>query len=343
MPPRIFIGGTGRSGTTILYKALGCHEAIHSLEREMSFIIDPDGLINLVDALTDRFSPVQAREAFYRFERLMKIDLAQPHQTPYIGYDLPNVIGRAFYWQRLEQFCDNLVLLEYDVSKKQQPRAYKGGHLPIGIRHLRRLWHNTVLTLTEPHRVTFNWPRKQTKLIRYFANRDELINLTSDFVDDLFLHPTLENDKETWCEKTPQNIFHLNFLNELFPDSVFIHVKRDPRGVVQSVVKQAWGPNNIEEACLFLSEMYKYWFGIKAGMNFEEYRYTEVSLEDLASDPEGILGNIAQFIGLDNCYGPLPEIEINKVNYWKDSLSIKDLNIINNILGNCITKLGYDL
>ena len=50
--PRIFVTGTGRSGTWILYRALGCHEAIHILPREMRFIIDPDGLMDLVDALT---------------------------------------------------------------------------------------------------------------------------------------------------------------------------------------------------------------------------------------------------------------------------------------------------
>jgi hypothetical protein len=309
----------------------------------MRFLIDPDGLINLVDALTDRFSPVQAREAYYRFERLMKVDLAQPHQAPFISFDVPNLIGQDFYWQRVEQYCDNLIVMEYDVPKEQQPMAFPFDNLPIGVRHLKRLWRQTLLDHTEPYRVTFNWPRTQNKLIKYFADRRELINLTSSFVDDLFLHPTWAHGKETWCEKTPQNIFHLNFLKELFPDSVFIHVKRDPRGVVLSVVNQPWGPNNLHDACLYLADMYNCWFDIATVSNFHEYRYKEVSLEDLASYPEGILRDLALFIGLDNSYGILPEIRIEKVNYWKESLSKKDIHLINDILGEQITKLGYDI
>jgi hypothetical protein len=162
-------------------------------------------------------------------------------------------------------------------------------------------------------------------------------------VDDLFLHPTWKYGKETWCEKTPQNIFHLKFLRELFPDSIFIHMKRDPRGVVQSVMKQAWGPNNLHDVCLYLADMYRCWFHIAAATNFDDYRYMEVRLEDLASDPEEILNDIASFIGVDNAFGPLPEIRIEKVNYWKDSLKSQDLQLINDMLGKYITKLGYSI
>lgn len=73
MLPKLFVSGTGRSGTWILYKALGCHSAVHTFPREMRFIIDPDGLLNLVDALTIRYHPVGASEALFRFERLMRV------------------------------------------------------------------------------------------------------------------------------------------------------------------------------------------------------------------------------------------------------------------------------
>jgi hypothetical protein len=273
----------------------------------------------------------------------MKVDLAEPMQAPFVGYDIPNLIGRDFYWQRLAQYCENLIVLEYNVPEEQQPRPFQVGHLPLGVRQLQRLWRRTLLDHTEPHRITFNWPRTRVKLIKHFVDRRALIDLTSWFVDDLFLNPTRENGKETWCEKTPQNIFHLPFLKELFPGSVFIHVKRDPRGVVQSVIKQAWGPNTLHDACLYLADMYKCWFDIAAATNFDDYRYIEVSLENLALDSEGVLSDIASFVGVDNSYEPLPEISVEKVDYWKDSLSSQDLHFINGMLGDYITKMGYDI
>jgi len=98
MLPGIFIGGTGRSGTGILHKALGCHEAIFALTPgEMRFLIDPDGLIDLIDALTVRYSPVQAREALFRFERLMNVYLTVPQKAPYKGYDITPCLGGRYY------------------------------------------------------------------------------------------------------------------------------------------------------------------------------------------------------------------------------------------------------
>lgn len=54
----IFIGGTGRSGTTITARILGSHSRIYMVPFEVRFIVDPDGLCDLVAGKTDfaRFS-----------------------------------------------------------------------------------------------------------------------------------------------------------------------------------------------------------------------------------------------------------------------------------------------
>ena len=91
--PRIFIGGVGRSATTILYDAMRTQEQVYALTKEMRLLIDPDGLINLVDAHTYRSTLIQAREAKYRFERLMKVYFTTPDQAPYRSYDFPAWLG----------------------------------------------------------------------------------------------------------------------------------------------------------------------------------------------------------------------------------------------------------
>ena len=50
----IFIGGTGRSGTTILKKVLQQHSNIVTIPNELRIIIDPDGILDLFNALTER-------------------------------------------------------------------------------------------------------------------------------------------------------------------------------------------------------------------------------------------------------------------------------------------------
>jgi hypothetical protein len=44
----IFVGGTGRSGTTVTSKILGSHSRIHMIPIEVRFIVDPGGLCDLV-------------------------------------------------------------------------------------------------------------------------------------------------------------------------------------------------------------------------------------------------------------------------------------------------------
>ena len=216
MLPRIFIGGTGRSGTGILHKALGCHKAIYALEPgEMRFLVDPDGLINLLDALTVRYSIVQAREALFKFERLMQVYLTIPQIAPYKGYNLAHSLGGEYYWQRLYEFCSELVEAEFSgtdlqVNPADEVRLDDWGGIPAR------------LTLS----------RTQLKIVKYFPDKNRLFALAAAFVDDLFLHSAYKRGKQTWCEKTPLNLLHIDFLWELFPESVFIHIKRDPRGVV---------------------------------------------------------------------------------------------------------------
>jgi len=110
MARQIFIGGTGRSGTTILYRLLKSHKDIFAFDNEMRFIIDYNGLINLVDALSTNYSIVQSREALYYFEELMKKHFVNKYSAPYIGFEFDKMFGEDYYWERLEQFIDELTI-----------------------------------------------------------------------------------------------------------------------------------------------------------------------------------------------------------------------------------------
>jgi omega-hydroxy-beta-dihydromenaquinone-9 sulfotransferase len=340
MAPRIFIGGSGRSGTTLLYKILGCHEVIHALNDETRFLVDPDGLITLLDALTVRYSPVQAREALYRFERLMRVYLTVPQCSPYEDYDLARWIGDVYYWQRLDQFCAELAELEFEgIDLHVEPESE--GRFVEWARRLERLLHRVDGNRVRHCRLTL--PRMQLKVVKYFPQRSSLVSLAAAFVDDLFLHAAYANGKHTWCEKTPNNFLHIDFLRELFPESVFIHIKRDPRGVVYSLIKQEWAPSDVVGACLFVKGIYERWVGIKNTLNLDAYRYLELRLEDIAASPSASLQEITSFCGLENRFRELPDIIPDKVNYWRESMPRQDKQLVNEILGPYIEKLGYEI
>lgn len=340
MIPRIFVTGTGRSGTWILYKSLGCHKDVHIFPSEMRFLIDPDGLRDLIDALTIRYHPEQASEALNRFERLMYVYLATPQRAPFASFDFPGWLGEEYYWQRLDQFCSELVEFEFD-GFSWRVGSESEGRLVDYARRLQRLRRHLQGKPSIRYKPTL--PRKTLKETKYFSDRQDLIALCADFVDDLFLHAARANGKRTWCEKTPQHLLALDFLWELFPEAVVIHIKRDPRGVVHSLTKQRWAPDDVKAASIWLRNIYDRWYDLKHTLDLSRYRYHELKLEDLAASPHTVLKEISAFCGLEHCFEGLPDITLERVEYWRAKMSRHDVQLVNNMLGSHITWLGYKL
>jgi len=61
----------------------------------------------------------------------------------------------------------------------------------------------------------------------YGGSRAEVIAAARAFVDSLLTGYATRRGKRRWAEKTPENLLHLPFLIELFPDARFIHLSRE--------------------------------------------------------------------------------------------------------------------
>lgn len=57
--------------------------------------------------------------------------------------------------------------------------------------------------------------------------------------------------KEMWIDTTPINLFRARELSEFLPGARFIHVVRDGRDVIASVVREPWGPKTYEEGLVW--------------------------------------------------------------------------------------------
>jgi hypothetical protein len=213
-------------------------------------------------------------------------------------------------------------------------------------------WERTgVINRLKPYRYLLKWvkmhppgwPSRQLKNVRFFSDREQLAKMAADLVDDLFLHATHQAGKETWCEKTPSNLMHIDFLWELFPDSAFIHVKRDPRGVINSFSNQFWAIEKIRDSALSLREVYKRWFALKEGLDFNRHKYLEIKLEDIAASQNSAMERIAAFCGVDNSWNNVPEIRTEKVNYWQETLTEAKKEEITQILEPYIQLMGYEV
>lgn len=340
MCKQIFIGGTGRSGTTILYNLLGSHKDIFAFPIEMRFIIDDNGVVNLVDALTHNYSTRQGSQAIYHFEELMYKHLTNKYTAPYIGIDFNEFFDREYYKEKLSRFMSELTAYSFYGSDYQIAGGYYYNKLSFIIRIAEYFYLKSARKFLKK-RVPNFWPRRVIKDAKYFEDRKGLSLKAGVFINDLFVHAAKKEGKSIWCEKTPHNLFHLDFLYEILPESYFIHIKRNPIGVVQSMQNQFWAPTTLEDICIMLKQLYRRWFSLQEKINFETYRYLEIKIEDLSSDYENQVMLITDYLGVKHDFNNPPIISDEKVDYWKRKMSREDVQTIEKILGEEITMMGY--
>ncbi len=128
------------------------------------------------------------------------------------------------------------------------------------------------------------------------------------FIDAFAARARADAGKTRWAEKTPQNIRHLDWILEHFPEASLIHVIRDGRDVVCSMrehpdwrwVDGAWQKVLVPRPLDWYAE--RWVEDTAAGMARRgDSRYVEVRYEDLVSDPVAALRAVCERldIGVD--------------------------------------------
>ncbi len=162
----------------------------------------------------------------------------------------------------------------------------------------------------------------------FFANFGRSIN-------DLILshRPQLERKRKMtrlptepkmrWVDGTPFYSLHIYALRKLFPKAVFIHVLRDVRNVVRSMLNfhRVAGTHLVEDE----QQAYKYWLRmVKACVQAEQAYGSEVvhrlSYTALTDDPEWAIRSLLEFVGEPysaKCLDPLSR-RINSSNVPSD-------------------------
>jgi len=120
------------------------------------------------------------------------------------------------------------------------------------------------------------------------------------------------NGKQIPVEQTPRNIFFAHALLELYPNSRFIEIVRDPRAVLYSQRKR-WkirfsggsGTPLIQSLRVFINyhaiTMSGLWVSaIKSGLNMKEHpRFMSIHYEEVVEEPECSLRKLCSFLGVD--------------------------------------------
>ncbi len=132
---------------------------------------------------------------------------------------------------------------------------------------------------------------------------ERLSRSQAEFVE-LFQREILRRSGKTvWVEKTPKNVWRLDFIFAHFPNARFVHVIRDGRDVACSLRRQTWMKlDGLDPASPdALLRCIDYWIAdVEAGRKYRDHpRYIEVGYLDLVTDTERTLRRLMAFLGAD--------------------------------------------
>lgn len=100
--------------------------------------------------------------------------------------------------------------------------------------------------------------------------------------------------KTRWAEKDPTYTLHLPFIEELFPNAVYIHLLRDGHDVVASF-RERWGYKSAARAAR--TEWARYVTAARdLGRRLPSERFLELRYEELVTDPESQGQRLFEFL-----------------------------------------------
>ena len=172
--------------------------------------------------------------------------------------------------------------------------------------------------------------------------------------------------KPRWGDKTPMYMRHLPLLEELFPDAQYVHLIRDGRDAALSFLEMPEGtftrtwahPETPGEfACLWRKEVGD---ARALGRRVGESRYHEVRYEELVADPESVVATICAFARLpfDPAmldYAGTVDVSAKPhqqrllappttgVRSWREDLSAEDVERFEDVAGDLLAELGYEV
>jgi hypothetical protein len=113
---------------------------------------------------------------------------------------------------------------------------------------------------------------------------------------DLYALYAAEHGKPRAGDKTPQHVLSVEQLARAFPGARILHIVRDGRNVVPSLVGMHFGPDHFGAAALFWRD--RVTRGRAGGERVGPSRYREIRYEDLVAAPEPTLRGVCEFFEL---------------------------------------------
>ena len=153
--------------------------------------------------------------------------------------------------------------------------------------------------------------RESGWLSRHDITRDEFVAFVGLGLDQLVRR---RSKGRRWVDSTPANVLVGPMLARLFPNAKFVHIVRDGRWVVNSLMKSGI---DVRAARDFSTATKTWRTYVNAGREFANAhpgRVMEVRQEMLERDPESVMRSVQRFLGLKHLDKPAAFLKTRRIN-----------------------------
>jgi hypothetical protein len=320
----IMLSGSGRSGTNITKKILNQHSGVYSMPFEYRFIIDPGGIIDFYNSFSASWSPYNADRKIRDLESFL-LNLSK------------RKIGETI-------FAKIIAIVNKD-GRKISPAKYHAWELDKWIPNYSKYVKELIESLVE-FSYSAAWPgmdNYRTNYSLYFSKqmqKTELAPLLRRFILSCFGDLLQQNGKTHFVEDNTWNYLFAKEFSEILPKAKLIHIRRNPRDVIASIMKQRWCPSDIEQASIYYKSLMEHWMLVSKDIPINNIY--ECKFETLIENTEEELRKICEFVGLSFEKSVL-EVDLGKANIgrWKEDMSPEEIEIVRRVLGDLVGRLGY--
>ena len=225
------------------------------------------------------------------------------------------------------------------------------------------LWLTRIIMLfRNDHR-----PTEANNVWQKFAGNDDESLGQNDVTDAArkYLHTILQNNlrlfnKTRFVNKCPGNSVRIDFLKEVFPDAIFIHMLRDGRAAAYSIMRSRlqhsgsyWSVKPpgwhdllklpLVNACALQWKMTVECI-LQSAKNLPPEQYLEVKYEDFVAHPLEtfkLVGAKCDLVWNDNLLRKITAGIDNRNFKWRMEMRDEDQCTLNALLENSLKQLGY--
>lgn len=213
-PIPVFVGGTGRSGTTVMGDLLGKHPDVRtSTPIEIKFLTNRSGLVDVVFGREEAVIRSGGKVTILNFRTYRKRKKREKERLDKIWLEFEDLVWNKWW----------------DIDAP--PPHGRGLTSGIAKKDLEKLMSSL---------------KRELKINRIWAARR--------FMKNFIALQYEAGSEKYWVETTPMNIPAADKLLKLFPNALFITMVRDPRDVIASLLTKNWGPTTPLEGLTWIEK-----------------------------------------------------------------------------------------